>query len=69
MDFVGPFSKSNSKEYILMVVDYVPKWVETTAIQRADLKLVFNFFKKNIFNRFGIAYSVNQRWRKSICNL
>ena len=28
IDFMGPFPKSRDAEYILMVVDYMSKWVE-----------------------------------------
>ena len=28
IDFMGPFPLSEGKEYILVAVDYVPKWVE-----------------------------------------
>ena len=28
IDFMGPFSPSEGKEYILVAVDYVSKWVE-----------------------------------------
>ena len=39
IDFVGPLPPSFDNEYILMVVDYVSKWVEAAAAQRAMLKL------------------------------
>lgn len=32
MDFIGPLPKSNSREYILVVVNYVSKWVEAIAV-------------------------------------
>jgi hypothetical protein len=28
IDYMGPFPKSGDAEYILVVVDYVSKWVE-----------------------------------------
>ena len=31
IDFMGPFPKVNGYEYIVMVVDYVYKWVEAIA--------------------------------------
>ena len=36
-----------------MAVDYVSKWVEAVATQKADAKTVIKFLKKNIFCRFG----------------
>ena len=53
IDFVGPFPSSFSNEYILVAVDYVSKWVEAIASQKADAKTVIKFLKKNIFTRFG----------------
>ena len=32
IDFIGPFPSSYSHEYILLVVDYVTKWVEAVAV-------------------------------------
>lgn len=53
IDFVGPFPTSFSNEYILVVVDYVSKWVEAIATPKADSKIVIKFLKKNIFTRFS----------------
>jgi len=36
ISFVGPLLMSNNHEYILVVVDYVSKWVEATVAQKAD---------------------------------
>ena len=36
-----------------MAVDYVSKWVETTAMLENDDKGVACLMKKNIFSRFG----------------
>jgi len=46
IDFIGPFPSSYSYEYILLVVDYVTKWVEAVAVQHADAKIVIHFLKK-----------------------
>lgn len=40
--------------YILLAMDYVMNWVEAMAIPTNDAKVVFKFFKTNIFTRFGI---------------
>ena len=39
--------------YILLVVDYVSKWVEAIAAATNDAKVVLKFLHKNIFTRFG----------------
>ena len=36
IDFMGPFPSSAGNEYILVVVDYVSKWVEAVATSRND---------------------------------
>ncbi|KAL4285180.1 hypothetical protein GQ457_16G020340 [Hibiscus cannabinus] len=53
IDFMGPFPSSFGNLYILLVVDYVSKWVETIATTHNDAKTVQRFIKKNIFTHFG----------------
>jgi len=53
IDFIGPLSSSFSNEYILLAVEYVSRWVEATATQKANAKTVIKFLKRNIFTRFG----------------
>ncbi|KAL4309903.1 hypothetical protein GQ457_01G022170 [Hibiscus cannabinus] len=53
IDFMGPFPSSFGNLYILLVVDYVSKWVEAVATTHNDAKTVQRFIKKNIFTRFG----------------
>ena len=50
---MGPFPSSFGNEYILLVVDYVSKWVEARATRTNDSKVVCSFVKSNIFSRFG----------------
>ena len=47
---MGPFPKSRDVEYILVVVDYVSKWVEALPCRAADSKKMFH---EVIFPRFG----------------
>ncbi|KAL4279392.1 hypothetical protein GQ457_03G021400 [Hibiscus cannabinus] len=53
IDFMGPFTSSFGNLYILLVVDYVSKWVEAIATTHNDAKTMQRFIKKNIFTRFG----------------
>lgn len=53
IDFMGPFSVSYDFVYILVVVDYVSKWVEAIATKTNDSKVVVKFLKEHIFTRFG----------------
>src|SRR4051812_9600368 len=54
IDFMGPFPPSFGKNYILVAVDYVSKWVEVVALATNDAKVVVSFLKNNIFSRFGV---------------
>ena len=40
IDFMGPFLKSKGKEYILVAIDYVTKWVEAEALTNNDSRSV-----------------------------
>ena len=53
IDFMGPFPSSCNNRYILVVVDYVFKWVEAIASPTNDSRVVSKFFNKVIFPRFG----------------
>ena len=52
IDFMGPFPSSKGKQYILVAVDYVSKWVEAIAQTENDANTVCRFLKHNIFTRF-----------------
>ena len=54
MDFMGPFLSSYGNTYILVVVDYVSKWIEAKATPTCESKEVAKFLKENIFNRYGV---------------
>ena len=53
MDFMGPSPSSFSNLYILLVVDYVSKWVEAIPTRTNDAKVVASFLCSHIFTRFG----------------
>ena len=54
IDFMRPFLPSYGNLYILVVVDYVSKWVESIAFPSNNGKTVLKFLKRNIFTRFGV---------------
>jgi hypothetical protein len=58
IDYIGPFSKSKNYEYILVVVDYVSKWVEAMLCRDADVRNSNKMFEKIIFLRFGVLRMV-----------
>ena len=53
IDFMGSFLASFGNIYILLAVDYVSKWVETTACPKNDANTIVGFLQRNILNRFG----------------
>ena len=53
IDFMGLFPKSHDSEYILVVVDYVSKWVEALPCRAADAKHARRMFHEVIFPRYG----------------
>ena len=68
INFVGPFPLSFGNEYILVVVDYVSKWVEAVATLYNDAKTVVKFLKKNIFSRFGVPRILISDGGTHFCN-
>lgn len=53
IDFMRPFPSSMGNQYILILVDYVSKWIEETASSTNDAWVVSKMFKKVIFSWFG----------------
>ena len=49
IDYMGPFPKSRQCEYILVVVDYVSKWVEALPCRAADSNNSKRMFLETIF--------------------
>ena len=55
---MGPFPSSFGNIYILLVVDYVSKWVEATSCPRNDATTVVGFIQRNILSRFGAPRTI-----------
>ena len=68
IDFLGPFSSSFSNQFILVAVDYVPKWVEVVTLPSNDAGVAVTFLKKNIFRRFGIPKAIISDGGKHFCS-
>ena len=49
MDFMGPFPVSFGNIYILLVVEYVSKWVEA-ACPKNDANTFVGFLQRNILS-------------------
>ena len=50
INFMGPFPPSEGKEYILVAVDYVSKWVEAIPKRTNDHRVVNQFIVSNTFS-------------------
>ena len=58
IDFMGLFVSSDWMKYILVAVDYVPKWVEAITLVNNEGNSITAFLKKNIFSRFGTPRAI-----------
>ena len=68
IDFMRPLPPSFRNFYILVVVDYVSKWVEAAALPTNDAKTVIVFLQKNIFSRFGTPRLIISDDSTHFCN-
>ncbi|GKD82091.1 reverse transcriptase domain-containing protein, partial [Tanacetum coccineum] len=57
IDFMGPFPSSRGNKYILVVVNYLSKWVEVKALPTNDARVVCKFLK-SLFARFGAPRAI-----------
>ena len=62
------FPSSYANRFILVVVDYVSKWVEVEALQTNDARMVVKFLKNNIFVRFGTPRAIISYGGSHFCN-
>ena len=55
IDFMGPFVNSHGFEHILVMVDYVSKWVEAMPCRKASTEESSHMTKSVIFPRYGAS--------------
>nr|GEX33574.1 reverse transcriptase domain-containing protein [Tanacetum cinerariifolium] len=67
IDFMGPFPSSKGNKYILVVVDYLSKWVEAKALPTNDARVVVKFLK-SLFSRFGTPKAIISDRGTHCCN-
>ncbi|KAK9222119.1 hypothetical protein WN944_010551 [Citrus x changshan-huyou] len=68
INFMGPFPPSFGHQYILVAIDYVPKWVEAIPCRTNDHKVVIGFLKSNIVSRFGFPRAIISDGGAHFCN-
>ena len=54
IDFMGPFVNSHGFEHILVMVDFVSKWVEAVPCPKASTEESTHMIKSVIFPRYGV---------------
>ncbi|GJU32588.1 reverse transcriptase domain-containing protein [Tanacetum coccineum] len=67
IDFIGPFPSSRGNKYILVVVDYLSKWVKAKALSTNDARVICKFLK-SLFARFGAPRAIISDRRSHFCN-
>nr|GEV23950.1 reverse transcriptase domain-containing protein [Tanacetum cinerariifolium] len=67
IDFMGPFPNSKGNKYILVVVDYLSKWVEAKALPTNDARIVVKFLK-SLFSQFGTPKAIISDHGTHFCN-
>nr|XP_009602626.1 uncharacterized protein K02A2.6-like [Nicotiana tomentosiformis] len=65
---MGSFVNSYNNKYILVIVDYVSKWVEAVVLPTNDAKGVIDFLRKNISTRFGTPRAIISDGGTHFCN-
>ncbi|XP_059289864.1 uncharacterized protein LOC132043377 [Lycium ferocissimum] len=58
IDFMGPFIPSKGNKYILVIIDYISKWVEAIVLPTNNASVVAVFLKKNILMRIGTPRAI-----------
>ena len=56
IDFVGPISptgKCTGVRYILIVTNYLTRWVEARPVKDCTIATIANFLSENVLMRFG----------------
>nr|GEX72143.1 reverse transcriptase domain-containing protein [Tanacetum cinerariifolium] len=67
IDSMGPFPSSRGNKYIIVVVDYLSKWVEAKALPTNDAQVVCKFLK-NLFARFKTPCAIISDRGTHFCN-
>nr|GEU41025.1 reverse transcriptase domain-containing protein [Tanacetum cinerariifolium] len=57
IDFMGPFPSSKGNKYIIIIVNYLSKWVEAKALPTNDARVVVKFLK-SLFSWFDAPKAI-----------
>nr|GEV41731.1 hypothetical protein [Tanacetum cinerariifolium] len=67
IDFMGPFPSSKGNKYILVVVNYLSKWVEAKVLPTNEARVVVKFLK-SLFSRFKTSKAIISDRGTHFCN-
>ncbi|GJV34640.1 reverse transcriptase domain-containing protein [Tanacetum coccineum] len=67
IDFIGPLPSSRGNKYILVVIDYLSKWVEAKALPTNDARVVCKILK-SLFARFRTPRAIISDRGTHFCN-
>nr|GEV15857.1 hypothetical protein [Tanacetum cinerariifolium] len=67
IDFMGSFPSSRGNRYILVVIDYLSKWVEAKVLPTNDARVVVKFLK-SLFALFGTSRAIISDRGTHFCN-
>ena len=68
INFMGPFPSSFGHQFILVIIDYVSKWVKSIPVKTNDNQIVIKFLKENIISRFGAPRAIINDNETHFCN-
>lgn len=59
MDILGPFtSVLGQLKYLIIIMDYFTKWIETKALANITTTKILKFLKSNVLSRFGVPQAI-----------
>ena len=65
---MGPFPPSFGFTYILMLVDYVSKWIKAVATRADDAKTIVKHIKSLVLHRHGVPKAIISDSGTHFCN-
>ncbi|GJR97517.1 reverse transcriptase domain-containing protein [Tanacetum coccineum] len=68
LDFMGLFPDSRGNNYILVVVDYVSKWVEAQALPTNDARLERSLQKYGVTHKLSTSYHPQSNGQTEVTN-
>lgn len=65
---MAPFVRSYVNKFILIIVDYVSKWVAAVAFSNNNVRSLARFLKRFIFSRLSTSWAIISDGSLYFCN-